>query len=170
MFVLSTFAFWLWAFSPWARRENPARLDDRAFAAWADERCSQSQAAIDALPSPRQVQSHQQRAEHIGEGSDEIEGLLADLHSAAARDLASQTLGEGPPDAVLVEAWFDDWDVYVSDRRAHEAKLREADEDTPDRELWFLMSDAMSGGVYTERMDGFARLNDMDACQIPGDV
>ena len=86
VFVLSTFAFWVWAFSPWARRENPTRLDDRVFAAWADERCSQSQAAIEALPSPRQVQSPQQRAEYIGEGSDEIEGLLADLRSAAARD------------------------------------------------------------------------------------
>ena len=49
-------------------------------------------------------------------------------------------------------------------------RLRDADASTPRRELWFLMSDAMAGGVYTERLDGFARLNDMESCQIPGDV
>ena len=26
------------------------------------------------------------------------------------------------------------------------------------------------GSTYTERMDGFSRLNDMDSCQVPGDV
>ena len=169
VFVLSTFTFWVWAFSPWARSENPARLDDRSFTAWANERCSRAQAVINALPSPRKAQSPQQRAEHISRGSDELDNLLSALRFTAS-SLAAQTSGEGPPDADLAEKWLADWDIYISDRRAHEAKLRDATADTPDRDLWFLMSDAMPGGVYTERMDGFARLNNMDACQIPGDV
>ena len=160
----------VWAFSPWARRENPARLGDRDFVVWAEQRCSRTQAVIDALPSPRQADSMQARAEQIDRGTAETADLVADLRNAATTDLSDEAKGEGPSDAKLVRAWLTDWDTYLDDRRAHAMKLRDTAEDAPDRSLRFLLSDAMSGGVYTERMDGFARLNNMDSCQIPGDL
>ena len=190
-FVLIGVLFWVWAFSPWARRENPARLDDRDFATWAEQRCVRAQAAIEALPSPRQAviealpsprqaviealpsprrASLQVRAGQIDRGTDEVAELVADLRSAVSADLSGEAKSEGPSDADLVRAWLADWDTYIDDRRAHAAKLRDIDGDAPDSSLRFLLSDAMSGGVYTERMDGFARLNDMDSCQIPGDL
>ena len=167
--IAGSFVFWVWAFTPWARNENPARLDDRSFVAWADERCALAQARIADLPSPREADSPQQRASQITQGTDEIADLVAELRIAAS-ELSESTSGEGPSDADLVHHWLADWETYLSDRRAHETKLHAANVDTPDRELWFLMSDVMAGGVYTERMDGFARLNNMDACQVPGDV
>ena len=170
LFVVGSFVFWAWAFSPWARTENPGRLDDRSFVAWADERCARAQEAINALPTARQAASRQERAEQVDRGTDEVESLVADIRLRAETSLSVSTDGNGPPDADLVAAWLEDWDVHVSDRRSHSERLRTADEDTPDRELRFLLLDLTEGSTYTERMDGFARLNDMDNCQVPGDV
>ena len=170
LFVVGSFVFWAWAFSPWARTENPGRLDDREFVRWADQRCAEAQAVIDDLPSPRQASSRAERADHVDRGTDAAEALVADIRLRAEATLATSTAGDGPPDADLVGAWLEDWDVYVSDRRNHSGRLRSAGEDTPDRELRFLLVDMTEGSTYTERMDGFARLNNMDSCQIPGDV
>ena len=168
--MVASFGFWAWAFSPWARTENPGRLDDRDFAAWADQRCEQAHAAIDGLPTARQAQSHAERAEQVDRGTAFVESLVADLRRSAGDTLSAVSESNGPPDVELAQAWLDDWDTYIADRRDHAARLRAADEDTPDRELRFLLVDMTEGSTYTERMDGFARLNDMDACQIPGDV
>ena len=170
LFVAGSFVFWAWAFSPWARTENPGRLDDRGFVRWADQRCAQAQEAIDALPTARQAASRQERADQVDRGTDEVEALVADIRRRAEASLPVSTEGNGPPDADLVDAWLEDWDVYIADRRSHSTRLRTADEDTPDRELRFLLVDLTEGSTYTERMDGFARLNNMDNCQVPGDV
>ncbi len=170
LFVAGSFVFWAWAFSPWARSENPGRLDDRAFVEWADQRCARAHTAINALPTARQAGSRTERADQVDTGTDEVEALVADLRLRAAASLPASTEGNGPPDVDLVGAWLEDWDVYISDRRKHSMRLRTADADTPDRELRFLLVDMTEGSTYTERMDGFARLNNMDNCQIPGDV
>ena len=162
LFVAGSFVFWAWAFSPWARTENPARLDNREFAQWADQRCAEAQTVIAALPTARQADSRAERADQVDRGTDEVEMLDASL--------SESTDGKGPPDAALLRDWLADWDVYVSDRRGHSTRLRTADDDTPDRELRFLLVDMTEGSTYTERMDGFARLNTMDNCQVPGDV
>ena len=170
LFVVGSFVFWAWAFSPWARTENPARLDDRDFAQWADQRCAQAQTAIAALPTARQAASRAERADQVDRGTDEVEMLVVDLRLRAEASLAESTEADGPPDASLVRDWLADWDVYVSDRRGHATRLRTAGDDTPDRELRFLLVDMTEGSTYTERMDGFSRLNNMDNCQVPGDV
>ncbi len=170
LFVAGSFVFWVWAFSPWARTENPGRLDDRSFVGWADQRCARAQAAIDALPTARQASSRAERADQVDRATDEVEALVADIRVRAETSLSVSTDSEGPPDTDLVGAWLEDWDVYISDRRSHSQRLRTASEDTPDRELRFLLLDLTEGSTYTERMDGFARLNNMDNCQVPGDV
>lgn len=170
LFIAGSFVFWAWAFSPWARTENPARLDDRGFAQWADRRCAQAQTAIAALPTARQAASRAERADQVDRATDTVESLVTDLRLRAEASLSESTEADGPPDASLVRGWLTDWDVYVTDRRNHSAKLRTAGDDTPDRELRFLLVDMTEGSTYTERMDGFARLNDMDSCQVPGDV
>ncbi|MXZ95651.1 MAG: hypothetical protein F4Y99_06975 [Acidimicrobiaceae bacterium] len=170
LFVVGSFVFWAWAFSPWARTENPARLDNRGFAQWADQRCAEAQTAIAAVPTARQAASRAERADQVDRATDEVEALVDDLRMRAQVSLATSTEGDGPPDADLVGDWLADWDVYITDRRSHSAKLRTADDDTPDRELRFLLVDMTEGSTYTERMDGFSRLNNMDNCQVPGDV
>ena len=170
LFVVGSFVFWAWAFSPWARTENPGRLDDRSFVEWADERCARTHAVINSLPTARQAASRTERADQVDLGTNEVEALVADLRLRAGTSLPAVTEGKGPPDTDLVGAWLDDWAVYISDRRSHSERLRTADADTPDRELRFLLVDLTEGSTYTERMDGFARLNNMDSCQVPGDI
>ncbi len=172
LFVVTSFVFWAWAFSPWARRENPARLDNRDYAVWAEARCAQAQAAIDALPTPRQANTHDERADQVDLGTAVVKRLVDDLRRTAEASLAvaPDSGNTGISDAGLVEKWIGDWQVYIADRENHSRRLQAADETTPDRELRFLLVDMTEGSTYTERMDGFARLNDMDSCQIPGDV
>ena len=169
-FIVGSFAFWAWAFSPWARSENPARLDDRDFASRAEERCGRVRAVIDALPTARQAQSRAERAGQVDMGTAEVESMVEDLRGMAESSLTQASDGSGPSDTELVAAWLDDWQTYIADRRNHAERLLSASEATPDRDLRFLLVDMTEGSTYTERMDGFARLNDMDACQIPGDV
>ncbi len=170
LFVAGSFVFWAWAFSPWARTENPARLDDRDFAQWADQRCAATQTAIAAVPTARQAASRAERAEQVDTATDEVEMLVADLRRRIETSLAAPVAEGGPTDAALLRDWLADWDVYVADRHSHATRLRTADDDTGDRELRFLLVDMTEGSTYTERMDGFSRLNNMDNCQVPGDV
>lgn len=173
--VAASFVFWVWAFTPWARRENPARIDDRGFAAAADARCADLQAFIATLPTARSETAPRQRADQVRTGTEAVEALVADLR-ASASGLSTVTDSNGPPDSELVASWLEDWGVYVADRRTYETALEEAAASPDgggagsDTDLRFLLSDAAPVGVYTERMDGFARLNGMDNCQIPGDV
>lgn len=173
--VAGSFVFWVWAFTPWARRENPARIDDRGFAAAADARCADLHAFIAGLPSARPDTALRQRGDQVRAGTEAVEALIADLRAAAA-GLSTVTDSNGPPDSELVGSWLEDWGVYVADRRAYEASLQAAASAAPDgatgedADIRFLLSDAAPVGVYTERMDGFARLNNMDNCQIPGDI
>lgn len=173
--VVASFGFWVWAFTPWARRENPARIDDRGFVAAVDARCADFQALIAALPPVRPETGLRQRAEQVRAGTEAVEVLIADLRAAAA-GLSAVTDSNGPPDSELVGKWLEDWGVYVADRRAYESSLEAAASGAPDgaasqgADIRFLLSDAAPVGIYTERMDGFARLNNMDNCQIPGDV
>ena len=173
--VAASFVFWVWAFTPWARRENPARIDDRGFASAADIRCADLQALIAELPPVRPETALRQRAEQVRAGTEAVDALIDDLRAAAA-SLSAVTDSNGPPDSELVEKWLEDWGVYVADRRAYVSSLEIAASDAPDgtasqsADIRFLLSDAAPVGIYTERMDGFARLNNMDNCQIPGDV
>ena len=161
--LVSSFGFWIWAFSPWAPRDNPDRLDDRAFVDAAEQRCVAADDLIAAMPSAREAESAIDRADQVEAGTRHVEAMVADL-----RDLASMVDSVAERDILF--KWFIDWDQYIDDRWAHVERLRTADENTSDRDLAFVLSAVVGGGIYTQRLDGFARVNDMDACLIPGDV
>ena len=88
LFVVGSFVFWAWAFSPWARTENPGRLDDRTFVRWADQHCARARTAIDAMPSARQAGSRAEWADQVDRGTDEVEMLVADLRLRAEASLS----------------------------------------------------------------------------------
>ena len=148
---------------PFAPGDNPDRLEDRDFAEQADARCAAAVEFIDTIPSARQAESRDERADQVETGTVEVEAMVVDLRSLAG-DV------ESPDERAILTKWFADWDQYVVDRWAHVEKLRTADEDASDRELAFVVSAIIGSGIYTERLDGFARVNDMDNCLIPGDL
>ena len=68
-------------------------------------------------------------------------------------------------DTVLVGMWLEDWAVYLSDRRTHADRLRLEGDVRP-----LLTALPNGNGSVLKRMNGFARVNDMEACLDPGDV
>lgn len=161
--LVATFGFWVWAFSPWAPDDNPDRLEDRGFAEAAETRCRAALDEIDGIPSARAAETTQDRADQVEAGTRVIEVMLADLEELASG------VGSAEESEILAD-WFEDWHQYVVDRWAHVDRLRSATDETSDRDLAFRVSATEGGGIYTERLDGFARVNDMDSCLVPGDV
>jgi len=76
-----------------------------------------------------------------------------------------QLSGGTADDHVMIEKWLADWDVYIGDRRHHAVRLRLEGDVRP------LLTALPSGsGSFVKRMNGFARVNDMEACLDPGDM
>ena len=162
---------WIWVLSaqaglpvPWAPGDNPDRLHDRLFTEGAEARCAATLVRIASIPNAREAETPQDRAEQVESGTLEVEALVTDLQNMAL-GIELQT------DRHVLERWFADWDQYVDDRWAYVERLEASDNETSGRDLAFtLTSDDFGSGIYTRRLDGFARVNDMDSCAVPGDV
>ena len=80
-------------------------------------------------------------------------------------DARNQIPGGTDHDLSLGAHGLDDWEVYITDRLNHAKRLRTEGDVKP------LMTALASGaGSVLERMNGFARVNDMEACLDPGDM
>jgi hypothetical protein len=155
--VVLSLAFWVWAFGPWVSRENPDRLESRAFPERAEVICGEANDAIDALPDARTATSPQDRALVVEEANDILAAMVDDLRATPEATV-------NPDDAVLIGLWLDDYTTFVEDRREHAAKLA-AGED-----VQLTVTAIPEVGPIDGRIDGFARVNDMDACEVPLDV
>ncbi len=155
--VVLSLAFWVWAFGPWVSRENPDRLENRAFPERAEVICRNANDAIDALPEARTATSPQDRAPVVEQANDILAAMVDDLRAAPEATA-------NPDDAVLIGLWLDDYETFVEDRREHAAKLA-AGED-----VQLSVTAIPEVGPIDGRIDGFARVNDMEACEVPLDV
>ncbi|MBL6925837.1 MAG: hypothetical protein ISR43_01255 [Acidimicrobiia bacterium] len=155
LLVFAMACMWFYAFFL-ARSGNPDRLDDISWAEAADVRCVEMLDDMSGIRSASQVANPGQRAEDLDEATVLLASMVADL-----RLIKPGTTDDGR----LIGAWLDDWDTYLADRSAHAKRLRTEGDVRP------LMSALPSGtGSIQERMNGFARVNDMDACLDPGDL
>ena len=66
-------------------------------------------------------------------------------------------------DKFNTSSWFSDWDIYLEDRKNHVDRLNELGDVEP------LLTATDTGKSVMERMNGFARVNDLDSCLDPGD-
>lgn len=155
-------AMWVWIYL-WAPRENPDRLDDRAFAEAAQTWCEPFAADLAALPLSTTATTIAERAANVAEGTRLTTAMIGGLKAEAA-------LVTGENDRRLLEFWFADWDAYVADREAYGARLRTAAPDADRRDLAFTLTERSSGGIYTRTIDGFAEVNDMPGCAVPRDI
>lgn len=145
---------WLYAASPWSRREPPATLENRSYAAAAAALCRDALAPIDDLPIASQARSPQERAQIIDQGNEVVADLVVRLRTL-------QPVGDH--DTVLVEQWLDDWDELLRNRQAY-ADLLRAGGDEPFRVTGF------DGVPLDASMQWFAKVNNMAECAPPGDV
>ncbi len=156
VFMLGALAFWLFAFSPYARErfQAPDQIEDATFVIAIERRCAVAVAEMQALPSSQSVDTPRER------------GLLVEEANASLvrmRDDLAALPGGTEADQELISQWLGDWDFYLADRDAHSRKLL-AGEDSR-----FLTSE-VNGVFISERMSGFARRNDIRSCLPPGDL
>lgn len=129
------------------------RLEDPAFAAAAQERCSAALDQVALLPDAAESPSPEARAGVIEEANAIFDAMLDDLLLLAPQ-------GE---EGEMVAAWVADWRTYLGDRQAYADALRS------DPTASFLVS-AKDNEQVTEFIDGFAADNQMPACGTPLDV
>ena len=150
MVVLWVYAFFI------APSGNPDRLQDRSWPEMAQQRCLEARAVIDTLPRAAAATSPADRADDLDLATDVLADMVADL---------ALLPGGIDDDTRLIVMWLEDWAIYASDRRTHADRLRLEGDVRP------LLTALPSGtGSVLKRMNGFARVNDMEACLDPGDV
>lgn len=154
--VLAMLAMWAYvvflAFGP-GRQPPIDRLEDPAFAAAAEARCSEALEDVATLPRAVEAESAEQRSEVVASANARFTAMVDDLEALV------------PPgeDGVLVRAWLEDWRTYLQDRADYVAALLE------DPDARFLVS-AKDREQVTEYIDAFAADNHMPACATPLDV
>jgi hypothetical protein len=152
---VALFAFWIWAFSPWAPNDKADGITDKAFLEKADASCATMQGALNALPRALETTTATARADVIAKSKAPLESMIAEIRSAA-----SSLQGR---DADLVDQWLADWQTYSNDRQAYAVVLRS------DERALFLVTQRGTGQI-TKTMDGFSRVNDLPNCLVPTDV
>ncbi len=148
-------AMWFYAFFL-AASGNPDRMEDRSWPEAAEARCTEADELLSGLRPAAETPTPAARGDDLDAATDILDRMLADL---------KRLDGGTHDDRILLTHWFSDWDTYLADRRAHAERLRTEGDVRP------LMS-ALPGGTGSvlERMNGFARVNDMEGCLDPGDL
>ena len=151
--VAGLIGMWFYAFLL-APSGNPDRMEDRTWPTSAERRCAEARDAIEALPPAYQSGSPFERSDYLEKGTEILKNMVSDLGSLP---------GGSASDRDLAARWLKDWEVYLSDRQAHVKRLRSEGDVRP------LLSALSDGSSMLERMNGFARVNDMESCLDPGD-
>lgn len=156
IFIAFAICFWIFAFSPFARNIFQAvdQIEDEGLVVEIEARCVQALDELDALPSIRSAEDPEERAANL------------DRANAALFNMTDEIRALGTAfeeDGRLIGLWLGDWDIYMNDRLVHADRLREGED------VRFLNT-TQDGIFIAERMNGFARVNNMDSCQVPGDL
>lgn len=152
-------AMWLYAFA-FAPRESINRIRDRDWAARAETRCvaaEQRRFALQDLTEidPEDTVALRRKADIVERATNDLEALVNEL----AADVPADEKGRE-----IVPQWIADYRTYLGDRRLFVERLR-----TESRRPAF--SETEVGGVpVSERINKFARENDMRTCQTPYDL
>lgn len=172
VFVLGSVIFWIWAFSPLAPNDNPDRIPDREFPVAAEAQCAESLERIDVISAGVfDLNEPFERAAIVDEATTELDALVERLDAEADAiyaDLAVGVSDNGRLDDLdewrtVIDRWLDDWRIYLGDRRDHAERLR------TEGDVELLLS--LVGNIdVAERLTGFARVNDMSSCEVPGDL
>lgn len=152
-------AMWVYAFG-FAPRESINRIGDRAWSERAETRCAAVKdrrfSFQDLSPmDPEDVEALRKKADIVETATDDLESLVDEI----ASDIPADDKGRA-----IVPAWITDYRTYISDRRVFIERLR-----TQTRRPDFNETE-IEGVPVSERINKFARENDMRSCQTPYDL
>lgn len=153
---LAMIAFWAWIFAGGPKKVNPDRLDDRAYVAFAKERCQTLRDDIAELPNAVAAKTAAERADVLDQSNLLVARMVHDLEAKAPRT------GD---DGISLKGWLADWRTYVDDREDYAARLRT----DPNARMDVTENKEFKDGV-DETIRVFADVNDMPTCRTPGDV
>jgi hypothetical protein len=134
-------------------------LDDKAWAARQQVRCEKVVDRIDEFASAEIIvtmTSPQQRAVLVQRANPIVDQLVADI--------AADPVTGSERHRAFVSLWLDDYRIYNQSRHDYAEKLA-AGQDTA-----FASRTDAKGKPITDKIDQFARVNNMLSCQVPGDV
>ncbi|MFT5201922.1 MAG: hypothetical protein ACI9C1_001303 [Candidatus Aldehydirespiratoraceae bacterium] len=163
--VVLMVAMWVWIYYAFVFNSpgNPDRLEARSFTTSAEQICAPFSVQIFEIPRTTTDTTIAQRAEHVDQGTTLARDMIDDVKAAADAITDERDLR-------LLELWFGDWDAYIDDRDAYHDRLVDAPADANRRDLAFTLTERSSGGNYTKTIEGFAVVNDMSSCGVPGDI
>lgn len=155
-------AFWTWALF-FASKEAVNKIDDRAWAARAEQICTEANDARLELSDYRSIVGDdteiatlvRERADIVDRATDIIEAMLDDVVAIAPADEKGRA---------IVPQWETDYRSYIESRRSFAADLR-----TTGENLAFY-EPGVDGIPVSERLATFAGDNEMPACSPPNDL
>jgi hypothetical protein len=152
--LLGITVMWIYAF--FGEVPSPARLEDRTFPTAAEPICARARSEIDRLPRAFETPVPAARADVVDRATDVLAAMVADLRAAVP---------PAQPTRDRLNAWLDDWDTYLGDRRDYTARLR-----TDPTARLYMTKSGRDGGQINHSLDNLARVNAMASCATPEDV
>jgi hypothetical protein len=142
-------AFWVWALF-FASKTAVNKVDDRAWAARAEQICAAAKPAIGALDA-KASRDLDVRADLVVQSTDMLSAMLDKVVAVMPTDAKGQA---------IVPAWAKDYRTLLNDRYDYAAQLRKG-VDAPFAET------AVDNIPITERISVFAGDNEMPSCAPP---
>lgn len=156
LIMLSVVIFWAWALGPFGPRDNPDSLDDVTYSPAAISICSSAISQLDGLEPAAAAVDPADRADTLSEANVILTTMVEELTA-----LVDPTGTDR--DALILDKWLSDWDIYLGDRDDHVQRLL-TEGDVP-----FEVSRVERTSV-TGRVDWFANANQMQECGVPLDL
>lgn len=156
-------AFWTWALF-FASKEAVNKIDDRAWAARAEQICTEANEARSELSDYRTIVDDddaalaeliRERADIVDRATDIVERMLDDVVAAEPTDDKGRA---------IVPQWEAEYRSYIEGRRVYADDLRATGEN-----LAFYEPGA-DGIPISERLETFAGDNEMPSCAPPRDL
>lgn len=156
--VLVLVVFWTWALF-FASKEAVNRIEDRAWAARAEQICLDATADRLELADFRVIVDGdagliRERAVIVEKSTDILRRMLDDIVAVTPADQKGRD---------IVPLWEADYRIYLEDRYTFADQLRESGENLP-------FYETADGIPISERIETFAGDNDMAACSPPRDL
>ena len=152
-------AMWVYAFG-FAPRESINRIGDREWSTRAETRCAAAKEQRFALQDlspmdPDDIEALRKKADIVEKATNDLERLVDEIESDRPADDKGRA---------IVPDWIADYRTYISDRRVFVDRLRSQTR-RPD-----FNETEIEGVPVSERINKFARENDMRSCQTPYDL
>ena len=153
--VVTMILYWTWIFSGAPAKDNPDRLEDRAYAAQLEDQCQGLRDDLEKLPNAADLSTPAARADVLDRANVLVGKFIDELEGGAP------TSGDA---SVSIRGWIGDWRKYLANREDYAERLRTE----PNAQL--LLDRSELGDSVDKTIQIFSQVNEIPSCDTPGDV